>query len=285
MTGRMVRCLGGVLLTALTVAGCSSGTGPAPGDGGSTPTASSRSVRAAGLVVTGTATDGRLQTVARDAEQAIRQVRAMWGSQVLRDTVRIEVPADEAGFRSRGGGGGTGRESGQIAATTTTDGRVVLSPRLFDAVTAQGIEVVLTHELTHVALGQATLTGVPRWVLEGSAEVTAFGPTGLGLTEAAPTLAAQVRAGNVPAGPPADAAFEAGPEAAYQGAYAWCRFLFDRYGGATFTRFVRAADAGQRDAFQQAFGVQAASLGAAYRQFLRDAIDGAGPTGSTSSGR
>ncbi len=238
------------------------------------------------MLVTGTGPNDRLQTVSRDATRAIGQVRALWGTNVLRGTVRIEVPADDNGFRSLGGANRrNGPESAQVAATTTPDGRVVLSPQVFDDLTAEGVVVVLAHELTHVALGQATLTGVPRWVIEGSAELTAFKPTGLSLAQAAPKLAGQVRAGQVPAAPPADPDFAESADAAYQGAYAWSRFLHERYGSAKFTRFVRAADARRHDAFFQAFGVEPSELGVDYQQFLRDAVGPADPSSASSSGR
>jgi len=198
---------------------------------------------------------------------------------VLRDAVVIEVPPDEAEFRARGGSAEAGA---QLAATTTSDGRVVLAPALFTAVTVPGRVAVLTHELTHVALHQSGLTGVAHWIIEGSAEFTAYRASRLSLVQLAPEVATAVRAGRAPTGPPTgpptDADFTARPAAAYQEAFVWCRFLVHRFGRAGFVRFVRAADARRPDAFATSFGVGPGALRAPYTQFLRTQL------GSTAEG-
>lgn len=188
---------------------------------------------------------------------------------MLTGPVRIDVPADEAGFRARGGSVEPGA---QVAATTTASGRVVLAPSLFTEVTGQGVVVVLTHELTHVALHQSGDTDIDRWIVEGAAEFTAYRPTGLTLPRLAPQLAASVRAGHAPTGPPSDARFRADPQAAYQEAYAWCLFLVDRFGSARFTRFVRSDSARQGPGFTAVFGVSSDSLRRSFDAFLRGQV-------------
>lgn len=204
------------------------------------------------------------------ARAAIPRVREVWGAAVLRGPVLIEVPQDEAGFRARGGAAEGGA---RIAATTTPDGRVVLAPALFTEVTTQGRVVVLTHELTHVALHQADVTGVPRWIIEGSAEFTAYRESGLSLAALAPQVATAVRAGRVPSGPPTDADFSARPAAAYQEAFVWCRFLVDHFGQARFVGFVRAADDRRSNAFETAFGSTPAALRAPYTAYLHARLE------------
>lgn len=285
------------LMVVLTLAGCASGTsttgvassaaaptstpGPAPAASGpSGPTLTGRFV-----IVRGTVGESMLRRVRAEGDLAAERVQQVWGDVWKhRLPVQIEVPSTQAQFRAWGGGGG-----GDIAATATLAGRVVLNPELPDRVTRAGQVVVLTHELTHIALHQASAQarGVPRWVTEGSAELTAYRPTGLTLGQAAPQVAQQVRRGAAPAGPPADGAF-GGPDAerAYQQAYVWCAFLVDRYGLQRFTRFIRAADAGGVGAFPRHFDIAVGALAAPFRAWQRSELaarPGPAATGSARS--
>lgn len=288
---RMACCVGWVLLGAVCV-GCSA---PAADTASRTSSAASRSTKASiasrstsashtvhngQLVVSGSAPEARLRTVARDAGTAVDRVRKVWGSSVLAGPVHIEVPADEAGFRAQGG---MAEPGAQIAATTTAAGRVVLAPALFAQVTGEGVVVVLTHELTHVALHQGGDPDIPRWVVEGAAEFTAYRATGLALPRLAPQLAAAVRAGRAPTGPPSNVRFRSAPQAAYQEAFAWCAFLVDRFGTARFTHFVRSGHTGQQGGFAAAFGTSIDSLRQPFQEFLRTSV-AAGSTSSAAAG-
>lgn len=272
---RLTCCVGLLVVGSLTAACSSAGSSGAADTSGSS-TAGQTMIRDGKVTVAGPVPKARLQAVGSYAAQAISQVRQVWGSTVLRGAVVIEVPKDEAGFRALGGSADNGAE---IAATTTKDDRVVLAPRLFTDVTDQGRIAVLTHELTHVALHQATLTGVERWVIEGSAEYTAYRTSGLSLAQLAPDIATAARSGHGPTGPPSDAEFARDPAAAYQSAYVWCVFLVDRFGQRKFTTFVRAADAKRPDAFVDVFGTSVAALRQPYASFLHSEF----ATGSTVS--
>ncbi|RNI24409.1 hypothetical protein [Flexivirga caeni] len=268
---RRTACLLGMTAAAALLGGCSRRADAARPTSSAASTAGqawpgARTLHSGNLLVEGTAPQERLQAVLAAAPTAIARVRRIWGESVLRGRVVIDVPGDDASFRARGGSveGGT-----QIAATTTPDGRVVLAPVLFTEVTPAGRVVVLTHELTHLALHQAGLTGVARWIIEGSAEFTAYRSSGLPLAQLAPSVASAVRAGRPPAGPPGDAVFAADPAAAYQQAYAWCRFLAGRFGIPRFVSFVRTADAHRPVAFTTTFGVAAATLRTPYADYLR----------------
>lgn len=274
---RAACCAGWVLLGGLT-GGCSSGggattatrsAGRSAGEVASaTVTSTTRGVQ---LIVSGTSSEARLRAVSQDAVTAVRRVRQVWGVSALTGRVYVEVPSNDAEFRRRGGSTEAGA---QIAATTTADGRVVLAPALFSRVTRQGRVVVLTHEFTHVALRRGSRTDVPRWVVEGAAEFTAYRATGLSLPELAPQLAKAVRAGRLPPGPPTDARFGSAPQAAYQEALAWCDFLVDRFELARFTRFVRSAGADHERDFRTAFGVRPSALRAPFDAFLRERMGG-----------
>ena len=164
-------------------------------------------------------------------------------------------------------------ESDDLAASTTATGDVVLGPAVLRDLTPQGQRVVLAHELTHVVLRQTSRTGLPRWVVEGSAEYTAYRFAGLSLAAACPTLAADVRAGRLPAGPPTDATFSGSQQRAYQEAHAYMSFLVTRYGVRDWTRFVVATSAGRDDAFGESFGgATPAKLRTAYAVFLHVAL-------------
>lgn len=274
--GRVVCVLCWVLLV-VPLAGCSSASqsgsrsaSQSVSQSGSTAASAVTTVRGADVVVSGDVPQSRLREVSRDARDAVADVRQVWGDSVLVGRVQVEVASDAADFRRRGGNTEAG---GQVAATTTADDHVVLAPALFSRVTQQGRVVVLTHELTHVALHQADRSDISRWIVEGAAELTAYRPTRLGLASAAPQLARAVRAGRVPTGPPSDARFRSAPEAAYQEAYGWCAFLVHRFGLSTFTHFVREVDGGRSGAFRAVFGVTSDSLQGEFAAFLRQQID------------
>ena len=290
ITRRTACCVGWVLL-ATVGAGCSVPVGHA-GSTRAQPGSKSMSrsvdashtvphtLRDGQLLVTGRAPEARLRTVVRDARIAVSRVRQIWGSSVLSGPVHIEVPADEAGFRAAGGSVEPGA---QVAATTTPAGLVVLAPDLFSQVSGQGVLVVLTHELTHVALHQTGDSAPARWVVEGAAEFTAYRPTGLTLPRLTPQLAAAVRAGHTPSGPPSDARFRSDPDAAYQDAYAWCAFLVHRFGMAAFTGFVRSSRPSQHADFTVFFGTSIGSLDQPFRAFLRAQITANSPSAAPSS--
>lgn len=207
-----------------------------------------------------------------EAQTARSWVARTWPRQVAADgTVRLQVAADSAQFaRLRGGV----PESDELAASTTASGVVVIGPTVVSGLTAQGQRVVLAHELTHVVLHQTARAGLSRWVVEGSAEYTAYRWTGLSLAAACPTLANDVRAGRVPTGPPADTSFSGGQQQrAYQQAHGYMSFLVSRYGLSAWQRFVLQASAGRAGAFADSFGgATPAGLRSAYAAFLRHSL-------------
>ncbi|TWE13014.1 hypothetical protein BKA23_1842 [Rudaeicoccus suwonensis] len=226
------------------------------------------------MTLVGDVAAAQLQVLFTAAERAVGWVSQVWGEPTVAAHAPLTLAAPKTLTEFRALGGGTG-EAGQIAATTTPSRLIVISPQLTTEVTAEGVVVVLAHELTHAVLGQGGLTGVHHWVIEGSAEYTAYRPTGLGLAAAAPQLATVVAKGQVPTGPPDDAEFSgssADPQQAYQYAYAYCLFLADRFGLAAFTSFVRAADARSADAFASAFATSIPRLSDAYATFLRSRV-------------
>lgn len=229
-------------------------------------------VRAAGLLVSGSVGRATLAQVLAEARVARTWVAGTWSAQVAAaGTVRVQVAADAVQFaRLRG----RVPESDELAASTTASGDVVLGPAALRELTAQGQRVVLAHELTHVVLRQTARTGLPRWIVEGSAEYTAYRWAGVSLAAACPTLANDVRAGRLPAGPPSDAAFAGGrQQRAYQQAHGYMSFLVERFGLGDWEQFVLRASGGSAGAFGDSFsGATPGGLRTAYTAFLRDAL-------------
>lgn len=221
--------------------------------------------------VTGSVDSALLTAIQHDAQNAIAAVASFWGADPGWGGGRpaqVRVFTDQAQFVAAGGD----PHARSVTSTTTQDGVVLVGPQLARA--APGARVfVLTHELTHLRLG--VRSAADRWVAEGAAELTALLGAGMSLATYAPTLAARVRAGQVPERPPADAALESSAtdlRGAYQQACAFSRFLLARAGGPTYRGFVEMAMAGgdgtTDDAFTSSFGAARASFGPDFRRWL-----------------
>lgn len=174
---------------------------------------------------------------------ALRRVGLVWGDVPIGSgrerPARVELPATLAEVTQL-----TGSTAPQmISAVTTLGGVLVLSPQLWSRTSQAGRLVVLTHELTHVRLGTFRPAGQPGWLVEGSAELTAYAATGLSPAQACPGLAARVRGGELVSRPPAESALRPGSardlSRAYEQAHAWCRWWVSRHGQAAFVREVR----------------------------------------------
>jgi hypothetical protein len=197
---------------------------------------------------------------------AVTPVEALWGGGSVPKWVSVTAPATVAEFTEL-----TGSASERVPALTRRDGRVVIHPDLWARTSAPGRQVVLTHELTHVALGQGAWAQSPRWVVEGSAELTAYRRTGLSAARIAPGVARRVRADQAPSGPPSDA--EVAAADGYGLAWAWCRYLVSREGEEAFVRFVRRAGedpttAGTRRAFWATYGTDPERFATGYSTWL-----------------
>ncbi|MGP4025279.1 hypothetical protein [Actinomadura sp. 3N407] len=205
----------------------------------------------ASLVIGDTAATGalRLEEIAERLDAAVPVVTGVVGKGWARRVVAL-VPAD-AGLASALAG--PGQSLGDIAALATVtpsagDGRgedrVVVSPATFGRLNDLGRDVVLTHELTHVATGGARDRATPLWLIEGFADYVGYLRTEIGVRSAAGELRREVAAGRVPSALPAAAAFSGGSarlSQSYQEAWLACRMVADRYGEATLVRLYRAA--------------------------------------------
>ncbi|MDF2708230.1 MAG: hypothetical protein K0R62_3882 [Nonomuraea muscovyensis] len=205
-----------------------------------------------------------LRELARRADLAAGRVGA-----VLRRTVRpvVLVPASAA-------------ESARLAGTGPLDGlaavadgcRVIVVPGGFDRLTPTGRDVVLAHELTHVAAGTG---GLPVWLYEGFADYVAYRDAGLAVPVAAAELAAEVRSGREPRELPGPAAFAPGAArlaAAYQEAWLACRFIAERSGEVRLVSLYREARAVGAERALSALGLPVATLTALWRTYVRDEL-------------
>lgn len=238
-------------------------------------------VREAGTLVLGhPASSALLREVARQTAAAIPRVTAVWGPGWQREVVVI-VPRDAA---EMAGLLGDRTDLSKIAAVATAeldDGeydpagdRVVLNPEAYGSLSRLGRQVVLTHEVTHVATRRATGPSVPAWLAEGLADTIAYRDAGVPLAVSARELRADVRAGRLPSSLPADEDFAgSNPKLsqAYEQAWLAVRLLGDTYGDADLLAFYRAVGAARDvDAGQAVQTALADQLGTTPEAFVGD---------------
>ncbi|MEV0615956.1 hypothetical protein AB0I81_21760 [Nonomuraea sp. NPDC050404] len=214
-----------------------------------------------------TAPPGLLDELARRADGAGRRVSGVLG-RPLRPLVVVPESKREAA-RLAGVAGVDG------LAAVADEGRVIVVPEYFAALNPTGRDVVLTHELTHVAAGTDRL---PVWLYEGFADYVGYRDSGLPVKTAAAELAAEVRAGRLPSALPGPEAFAADgrdPDRlarAYQAAWLACRFLADRFSEGTLVWLYREAQAAGVDRALASLGLSVATLTARWRAYVRDQL-------------
>lgn len=143
-------------------------------------------------------------------------------------------------------------QSSELGTTGTGDptpvgDRVAVDPTVYTRAGPRGRQVVLTHEVTHLATRADTGSGLPQWLVEGLADEIGFRDSGLAVARVAEDLAAEVRRGALPATLPTDDEFTGGsPRLAAVYAEAWLatRLLARRYGDAALLRLYRSVGRG-----------------------------------------
>ncbi len=146
----------------------------------------------------------------------------------------------------------SGSDLTQIAAMTTaettgaggppTGTRVVINPPAFRTLSRFGADVLLTHEITHVAARRTTSQSTPLWLAEGFADYVGYLSTGLSARSVARELAADLAAGRPLGDLPLQSDFDgSNPRLAstYQKAWLACRLIAARAGQAGLIRFYR----------------------------------------------
>ncbi|GAA2383315.1 hypothetical protein [Nonomuraea africana] len=209
-----------------------------------------------------------LRDLAARADAAGRTVTA-----VLRRAVRpvVVVPATTAEAAALAG---TGSVEGLAA--LASEGRVIVVPGAFARLTPVGRDVVLAHELTHVAAGTY---GRPVWLREGFADYVGYLGSGLDVHVAAAELAAEVRSGRAATRLPADGDFAPGsPRLAqvYQESWLACRLIATRYGErALAALYDRAAGRDLAQALRP-LGLSVTALTGLWREYVRDELTARG---------
>jgi len=136
--------------------------------------------------------------------------------------------------------------------------RVWLDTPSMAGLSALGREVVVRHELTHVATDAPGTPDVPLWLEEGFAEYVGYHGSGIDLTDELRELVRVQRAGSAPAHLPTQGTFDgADVDLAYEGADLACRVIAEKYGQKQLVRLYRLTVAGT--------GTESANLEAALR--------------------
>lgn len=211
--------------------------------------------RGARSLVLGTADAATLEEYVTEVDEAATRVDQVWGQEWPR-TVVVQVPRDQAEMallllRSDEAG------LDQIAAVTTGElgldqpgtsaDRVIVNPAGFAQLGPLGREVVLTHEITHVATRATTTSEVPIWLSEGFADYVAYAGTGLSRDVVAADVLEKVRAGTGPAALPTGSDFDPAVTdiaAAYSGSWLAAELVARTYGQDALVAFYRAVAGG-----------------------------------------
>ncbi|MFE2284990.1 hypothetical protein ACFXDJ_12555 [Streptomyces sp. NPDC059443] len=221
-----------------------------------------------------------LSVIAAEADKAVPAASAAWprpwaGRVVVLVPGSLDAmaallgrPADEY----RGLGAVT---TGRTGAGPAPADRVVINPEGYGQLSAEGRQVILTHETTHVATRAATTAKTPLWLSEGFADWAAYRGSGRSAAEVAPATGRAVRRGDLPAGLPDDAAFAFGGDAealarAYEGSWLACRLIASRWGEAALVSLYETAGRESLpSATAETLGTDPAGLTRAWQEELR----------------
>ncbi|WP_327307125.1 hypothetical protein OG730_29795 [Streptomyces sp. NBC_01298] len=222
---------------------------------------------------------GSLSEIAAEADKAVPAASAAWprpwaGRVVVLVPGSLNAmaallgrPADEY----RGLGAVT---TGRTGAGPAPADRVVVNPEGYGQLSAEGRQVILTHETTHVATRAATTSRTPLWLSEGFADWAAYRDSDRTPAEVAPALARAVRRGDLPGELPTAAAFAFGGDAealarAYEGSWLACRLIARRWGEAALLSLYESSG---RDSLPAALadtlGTDSAGLTRAWKEDL-----------------
>lgn len=262
------------------------GTAPQPWDLGQV-----RVARGERVLVLGTAPTPALDAYAEAGDRAVARVSEVWGRSWARRAVLV-APRTQAEFgrlllRSADG-------LSQVAAVTTGDlggedagsgragnDRVIVNPGAFARLGSTGKRVVLSHEMTHVAVRQSTSAAVPIWLSEGFADFVGYRGTGVPRRVGAGDLLAQVRAGRAPTALPTTADFDPTRTTiapSYSAAWLACSLIADTYGVSRLVALYRRAataaspppgpDVRLSAAFPAVLGVSVTTFTSDWRRYL-----------------
>jgi hypothetical protein len=231
---------------------------------------------ATSLVLATTAADADLAAKrANAAVPVVRDVLPQWRGKLV-----VEVPASEAALDAElAADPGSYTSIAAVTAsvdgtlTPTSDVHVFINPDVYDDLERVGAQVVMSHEVTHLATGAPLTTGVPLWLLEGFADYVALHAVDLPITTTASQIIREVRRNGAPDHLPGQAEFDEGATylgASYESAWVACKVLADADGQDALVRLYQQVSHGQDlDAqLRKQFGLSPAELTARWRQRL-----------------
>ncbi|HWA66528.1 MAG TPA: hypothetical protein VG899_09200 [Mycobacteriales bacterium] len=198
-----------------------------------------------------------MRVVAGDVQLAIPQVSSVWGRGwsrravvLLPRTQREMALIDEDHEDLAGIAALTSAEVRTAAGHPSPVGdRITINPANWHQLSPLGQQVVLRHELTHVASEAATGTHTPTWLIEGLADYVGYRFADVPVTVAAAELQRVVRGGRLPGRLPPDRAFRGAAAqlaVSYEQAWFVCRTIAQRFGVAKLVAFYRAVGASMR---------------------------------------
>ncbi|MEO6503875.1 MAG: hypothetical protein ABIQ09_18465, partial [Jatrophihabitantaceae bacterium] len=217
-------------------------------------------------------------------EKSLPVVTRFWGRD-FNDQVAVLIPDTAQEFAAVTGDDADSHDLAAVAVAdqvradgTVLGARIVLNPSNLARLDDAGRRLVISHELTHIASRAVTSDQMPTWLIEGLADYVGNLDSGLPVAAIAPELAAEVRAGSVPAALPASADFTGGDRLpqVYEKSWLACRLIADRAGQAGLARFYRVVaraavtDPGTAVAIglRQVLHTDVAAFTAAWRSYL-----------------
>jgi hypothetical protein len=192
-----------------------------------------------------------LERYARLADRAVPVVRRVLPG--WRRGLVVEVPASPEALDETLGAE-PGEYAGIAAVTTTVDGslapsapvHVFVNPDVFGSLKAEGAQVVMSHEVTHVAT-DAVRSRTPLWLLEGFADYVALRDVDLPLSVTAGQIIREVRKDGAPLRLPGAPEFDTQTThlgSAYEAAWLACRLLAETGGEQDLVGLYRRASRG-----------------------------------------
>lgn len=230
-------------------------------------------------LVLGLPDDEVLEPIADEVDAAVPRVDEVWGTGWSRKVLVLVTRTENEMADLLGGKAST---YGQLAAITRGElgvpeetaaaERVIINPRAYADLSPVGRQVIMTHEITHVAVRSATQEWTPMWLAEGFADYIGYRDSGLAVRFIAQELVEDLRNGLEPTTLPSDADFDTmNPRLpqAYEMAWLACKMIADRDGPQKLLAFVRRAGApgGSAASVDEAFTTV---LGTTLAEFTRD---------------
>lgn len=227
-----------------------------------------------------------LDGVEATVEAAVPAVTAVWGPDWAQD-VAVIVPASDAELLAQSGE--SSDASLTVAAAAVSDGedpvsgavygqRLIVNSAALGQLSPIGQQIVIRHEMTHIAAASATSATSPTWLVEGFADYVGNLHSGQTVTTTASELAADVRHGRVPTALPTPDQFNTQGQSAqaYEGAWLACRLIAQHAGQPALVRFYKLVgaspeppDAAVEAAFHAVLHESTAQFTAQWRQYLK----------------